>query len=206
MKYSTFLVADSRNRRGYRDRQLYANSLNADLYVEFHFNAKEYDKPGVQDNPATVLVCNNAGNRTRKLASAFADKISEEFKHPNGGLLVRNPGDRAYYNLYYSRPPAILIEPLYVSDQTQAVLAMQEATQRRIAQILRDVVVEYFPRGAAVACSLGHKFKPAPNNFDRGAPICKEVSNPLGLAEADLAEKVMGFFRGYLEESKPPEA
>lgn len=198
MKYSTFLVADAKTPRGYRDRQNYANSQNAGLYVEFHFNAKEYDKPGVQDNPATVLVCNNAGTLTRKLAADFADHISRAFGHPNGGLLIRSPGDRAYYNLYYSRPPAILIEPLYVSDPTQAALAMREDTQQRIAEILRDVVVKYFPDGVSVACSLGHKFKPAPHHFDRGAPICKAVPNPKNLAEADLAEQVMEKFRTLL--------
>lgn len=195
MRYETFLVADEQHRRGYRERQLVANDQNAGLYIEFHLNAKEYDKPGIQDNPATVLVTDRAHTSTQTLAKDFAASISAAFKFPNGGLVVRKAGDRAYYNLFYVKAPAILIEPLYVSDKEQAALAMTESGQKKIAQILRDCVVRAFPLGVKIACSLGHKFKPAPQHFDRGAPLNKDVPNPQGLAEADLAEKILGFFR-----------
>ena len=143
MTYEVFLAADAQNRRDYRDRQLFANEQNADVYVEFHFNASAYDKPGTQDNPASVLVCDNASQKSRDMAKDFSDAMSSAYGYPNRGVVElkrRSDGsaDRAYYNLYYTKMKAFLLEPLYVSDAEQSSVALSEEGQKSIASIFYE--------------------------------------------------------------------
>jgi len=186
MKYEVFYVADINNRRDYRDRQTYANEQGADVYVEFHFNASAYDKDGVMDNPASVLVCDNASSKSRQMAADYAEKVSKFFDYPNRGVVtLTNPNsfgsaDRGYYNLYYTRMKAFLIEPLFISDVDHKYKASS------IHDRGAPVVVEY------------------KTNAD-GERI--PVHHPT-LAEADLAEKVMHWATEFLindsEKPVPP--
>jgi len=216
MNYKVILTADEDNRRDYRDRQLYANEQGADVYVEFHFNASAYDKPGTQDNPASVLVCDNASSKSRAMAKDFSAAMSGAYGYPNRGVveLKRHSdgsADRAYYNLYYTRMKAFLLEPLYVSDVEQAAVALSEEGQKSIATLLVDVIRDHFPDGAKCAFSLGHKFKQS-SIFDRGAPVVigyDDDASPAPihhqtLAEADLAERVMHFAAAMLEGKEDP--
>lgn len=223
MKYEVFYVADINNRRDYRDRQTYANEQGADVYVEFHFNASAYDKDGVMDNPASVLVCDNASSKSRQMAADYAEKVSKVFDYPNRGVVtLKNPNslgsaDRGYYNLYYTRMKAFLIEPLFISDVDQASVALSPGGQQKLAELLVDVIKDHYPEGAKCAFSLGHKYK-ASSIHDRGAPVVVEyktnadgeripVHHPT-LAEADLAEKVMHWATEFLindsEKPVPP--
>ena len=217
MNYSVFLPADADNRRDYRDRQLHANEQGADVYVEFHFNASAYDKPGTQDNPSSVLVCDNASQTSRDMAKDFSDAMSSAYGYPNRGVVelkrhADGSADRAYYNLFYTKMKAFLLEPLYVSDVEQSAVALSEEGQKSIAAILVDVIKKYFPDGAKCAFSLGHKFK-ASSIHDRGAPVVigyddDESPAPIHhptLAEADLAEKVLFFAKAMLEGKEEPE-
>lgn len=211
---NVLLVASESNRQDYRARQLFANEQGADLYVSFHFNAKRYDKPGVKDNPASCLVANNASPTSREMARDFAKAVSDEFSFPNRGLVVLDRDDRGYYNLYYTAMPAFLIEPFYVSDKEQAALALSEGGQRRVAQVLVDVIRSHMPEDALIAFDLGHKFKVS-SIHDRGAPVVVDFNDegdPIyhqTMAEADCAEKVMHYAKAILEgkeESIPPTA
>jgi hypothetical protein len=193
-KYEILWVADEDNRRDYRDRQLYANSKDAVGYIEGHYNASAYDKPGVQDNPASCLVASNSGSKTREMAKYFADKVSEAFDYPNRGCVVTENGDAGYWNLYYAAGNSILLEPLYVSDSDQALMAQSELGQDKIAQIIADLVRKFYPDGGLIAFSVGHKFKVS-SPYDRGAPVV----NTDGLGEADLVELYMHKAAALLE-------
>lgn len=206
--YQVILVASDEQRRDYKARQLFANEQGADFYLELHFNAARYDKPGTQDNPASCLVADNAGEKTRAIGTDFAKACSLEFGYPNRGLVVLKQADRAYYNLYYTKMPAILVEPFYVSDVEQAAMALSPTGQQRVAEILWDLVRAYFPAGSKIAISLGHKFK-ATSIHDRGAPVVighSEEGDPIyhpTMAEADCAERVMGYLVALLRGEIP---
>lgn len=206
MSYEVILVATEETRRDYRARQLYANSQKCHIYIEFHFNAAQYDKPGFEDNPASCLVADNASPLTQDIAREFALQVSTEFGYPNRGMVKLRKGDRGYYNLFYTNMKAILIEPLYVSDVEQAKVALSTEGQKKIARIVNNVVRKFFPDGAKVAFSLGHKCRET-SIFDRGAPVVVALT-PEGdhilhktMAEADCAEKVMMFAKAMLEDS-----
>jgi len=189
-KYSAYMVADDNNRRGYRDRQLFANQEGADLYLELHLNAVVYDRPDVEDNPSTVLVASNASAKSRFFAAALARMASERLDYKNGGMRMLGPGDRGYWNLYYTSMPAVLSELLYVSDEQQARLALSDGGPGFLASLHRRAIYQQFPDGCRVAISVGHMFKPSPHQWDRGAPVTKAVDNPEGKAEADICLEV----------------
>lgn len=194
VKYEILWVADEKSRRDYKDRQFYANEKGAVVYVEGHLNANMYsvdvngdgvmdvDKAGYADNPSSVLVCDNAGQGTREMGTYFSGECSKAFGMPNRGLVVLKKGDRAYYNLYYTKMKAILVEPLYVSDAEVAVIAQTEHAKDTIAQILANTIRKFIPSGGLIAFSVGHMFK-ASSKWDRGAPV---VGTKGKVAEADL--------------------
>lgn len=223
MKYSTFLVADENNRRDYRDRQLFANSQGADVYVEFHFNASGNESEGVADNPSSVLVCENASSKSKEMARDYSALVSSHFDYPNHGVVVLEKDSsgntpRGYYNLFYTKMKAFLLEPLYVSEPEQSLVALSEEGQKMLAIFLVQVIKDHYPDGAKCAFSLGHKFKES-SIHDRGAPIVigyekdsqgnEKPIHHATLAEADVAEKVMNFAREFLSSEEPapePEA
>lgn len=185
-KYHILWVASGSDRRDYKARQLYANDKGAVCYIEGHYNAKVYDKPGTADNPASCLVASNSGSKTRNMAAFFAAHVHQTFGYPNGGCVVTEPGIAGYWNLYYAKGNSLLLEPLYVSDPEQAIMAQSELGQDRIAQIINTMVRKFYPDGGVIAFSVGHKYKVS-SPYDRGAPVVGTD----GLGEADLAELYM---------------
>ena len=126
MKYDCFLMATSISPADYKTRQFLANQIQADLYVEFHLNALENDRKGTGDNPALSLVAENASQKSRAIATDFANAIAEAFVEvPRGQLIELQESDRGYYNLFYTAMPAFLIEPLFISEPEQAGLVLE---------------------------------------------------------------------------------
>ena len=179
-------IASENDRLDYRDRQLRANQLGCDAYVEFHYNAKEVDYPGITDNPATILVANNSSQRTRNIAARILDQVCQALGLEDGGVKVLEPGEAGYWNLYYASGNSMLLELLWVSDSEQAALADDEEVQRILAGCICTGLEAFDVEHCGL--SLGHKFKES-NPGDKGAPVFgREYSE---CAEADLAEALM---------------
>jgi len=223
-KYEILWVADENNRRDYRDRQLYANSKGAVAYVAGHHNSKVYtvdvdgdgvadmDSVGLADNPTMVIVCDNASRTSQEMGSYFAKECSKAFKVPlfqqRGhlpGLRVLKRGDRAYFNLYYTKMKAVLLEPLWVSDGELAMLAQSEDAQDKIAKIIENMIRKFFPNGGLIAFDVGHLYK-ASSRLDRGAPV---VGTGGRVGEADLVlpymRKAAALLEGTAEKTPPKE-
>lgn len=198
MSYKVLWVADEDNRRDYRDRQLYANEKGADCYIELHFNAKKYDRPGTDDNPASVLVASNASHTSKSMAASLALKVSKEWGWPSRGMDMIGSGRRGYYNLVYTKMPAILTELLFLSDLHQANVALSDKGQQHLARLVVQTIKEHFPNGALVALSVGHLFKLTSPN-DKGAPVHPDAKNSENFAEGDLALWLGKLVQLYLE-------
>lgn len=181
MTWTVARMATDDEPRGYKDRQKYANSIGATVYLELHYNAKKYDRPGMQDNPASVLVANNASRTSRSIAADIAQCVADAFGFASGGVDVLSDSRRGYYNLVYTAMPACLLEPLWVSDEEQAILAASADAQRTMAEIICDTLRTHFPNGGLLALSVGHLNNPS-RPGDRGAPCAIG-----GVSEADLA-------------------
>jgi hypothetical protein len=193
-KYKVLWVASAETPRDYRARQIYANEQGAVCYLEGHYNAKEYDKPGTQDNPALAVIASNSSQKTRDMGRWFCAEISKAFGHPNGGLYVRGPNENGYGNVAYAKGNSLLLEPLFVSDEEQARIAKSPVGIETIATIIFQMIVKFYPNGGLIALSPGHKYK-VTSPSDRGAPVHPSV----GGWEADLAELYMKRLAELLE-------
>lgn len=169
----------------YRDRQKAANEAGVDIYIEQHLNAKEYDKPGTGDNPALCVVAHNASAKSKAIANEYAHRINLEFGWPNRGCVQVGYKQRGDFNLRYTKMPAVLLEPLFVSDETQAAFIQTEEGQTAIAKILVDVLRMFLPNGGTVGFSCGHTGQPS-KPLDKGAPVVNS-----NLMESDLSMMIL---------------
>ncbi|MDM8561325.1 N-acetylmuramoyl-L-alanine amidase [Candidatus Parabeggiatoa sp. HSG14] len=179
----------------YKRRQQQANWDNCTAYVEHHFNATA----NPERNYAVVITGYLASEMSKSWGRWYANKVGEIFQIPvagTGGVLVGGYNGRGNGNLKYTRMPAILLEPLFVSNPLQAEIVRSEDGQDKLAKILADSIVEFFPNGGRIAFSIGHKYKTS-RPRDRGAVVFG------GGTEADFAEIVMEKAKYLLENHDP---
>ncbi len=167
----------------YRERQYAANRDGAICYVEQHFNSW-FDE---RTDFTVVITGSNASRTSKNWGRWYAKAICREFGTPLGGddgIKVGGYGGRGNGNIYYTRMPAILLEPLFASNPKHADIIRSEDGQDRLARVLVESIREFFPGGGLVAFSVGHKYKRS-RPKDRGAALYG------GGTEADYAEIVL---------------
>lgn len=167
----------------YLARQQAANADKAVAYVEHHFNSSSSE----QASYAVVVVGSNASNTSRNWGRWYAKAISEQFGNAVGGdagLLVGGWNGRGDGNVKHTKMPALLLEPLFVSNPRQADIVRSAAGQDVLARVLAESIRRFFPDGGLIAFSVGHKYKTSSPN-DRGAALAG------GGNEADHAEIVL---------------
>lgn len=167
----------------YITRQRQANSDRAIAYVEQHFNSSASPNAGY----VVVITGSNASHVSRNWGRWYSQAIHREFGVPIGGddgIKVGGFNGRGDGNLKHTAMPAILLEPLFVSNPAQAAIARSEDGQIRMARVLVDSIERFFPGGGLIAFSVGHKYKTS-NPNDRGAAVVG------GGTEADIAEQVL---------------
>lgn len=178
----------------YLQRQLAANADKAVAYVEHHFNSA-----GPTANYALVVVGSNASQTSVNWGSWYAKAVAQQFGSrvyqqdgvSRGGLDGRGDG-----NVKHTTMPAVLLEPLFVSNPQQAEIVRSASGQAALARILAESIRRFFPLGGLIAFSVGHKYKTSRPN-DRGAALAG------GGSEADYAEKVLEQAAALLTEAKP---
>lgn len=172
---------------GYRERQMKANALKCTGYAEFHLNALEYDRPGPADNPAMVICAENASDTSKRWGFQHANAAGRAFDLPVAGVQLRRAGQRGYWNLYYAKMPAILIEPLFISDPDTAAIALSEEGVLKMAEIFMTSTKSVFPEGGLFGLSVGHiGARPG----DRGAPARGHDGSIVGW-EGEICERVV---------------
>ena len=178
----------------YIDRQRAANKDKAVAYVEHHFNSA-----GPTANYALVVVGSNASRTSLNWGSWYAKAVAEQFGtqvyRPDGvargGLDGRGDG-----NVKHTAMPAVLLEPLFVSNPQQADIVRSASGQAALARILAESIRRFFPQGGLIAFSVGHKYKTS-RPKDRGAALAG------GGTEAEYAEKVLKQAAALLLEAQP---
>lgn len=172
----------------YSARQRSANADRALCYIEQHFNS-------VANREAAYThakVATNASKTSEAMARFYAARVSKEFGTKIGFGDGVDAGGRGNGNLVYTAMPAILLEPLFCSNPSQAGVIRSEGGQQRLAQCVADTVKEFFPGGGLIAFSVGHKYKTSAPN-DRGAAVVG------GGTEAEFAEAVLTKAKAILE-------
>ncbi len=167
----------------YRERQAQANADGCVAYVEHHFNSSANPDAGY----AVVITGSNASRTSKAWGRWYARAVADEFGIRTGGddgIMVGGYGGRGDSNIYYTRMPAILLEPLFASNPQHAEWIRSEDGRERLARILAESIRRFFPGGGLVGFSVGHKYKTSRPD-DRGAPVYG------GGTEADHAEMVL---------------
>lgn len=172
----------------YVDRQRAANKRKCACYVEHHFNGSSSRSAQY----ALVVVASNGSSLSRRLGEHYAREVSRTFGIRNNGVLVGGYQGRGNGNLRYTSMPAVLLEPFFITNPQGAVWAASEPGREKLAVILRDSIVEFFPGGGRVGFSVGHKYK-------RSSPNDRGVQSLHGDWEADLAELVLVRTKQLLE-------
>lgn len=177
----------------YKNRQEQANRDNCIAYVEHHFNCC------LKSNGYTVTVtAYNASQTSKNWGRWYAKAISQEFGTRIGGsdgIVVGGFNGRGNGNIYYTKMPAILLEPLFASDEKQAKIIRSEEGRTRLAKILVESIYNFFPEGGLIAFSVGHKYKES-NPNDRGTKVFG------GGNEADYAEMVLEKAKEIIENNQ----
>jgi hypothetical protein len=133
------------------------------------------------------VVGSNASSTSCEWGRWYAEQIAKKFGvHVGGdrGIKIGGYGGRGDSNIKYAEMPAVLLEPLFVSNPREADIIRSDSGQNALALILVDSIHRFFPQGGLIAFSVGHKYKPSKPN-DRGAAVVG------GGTEADYAEKVL---------------
>jgi len=175
----------------YAARQQQANFDRCICYVEQHFNSFADPLVGY----TVVVTGSNASRTSKEWGRWYAQTVSNEFLVPLGGdvgIQVGGCKGRGDANVRLTRMPAILLEPLAASNPRHALWIRSESGQLRLAQILAESIVHFFPNGGLVAFSVGHKYKTSQPS-DRGASVFG------GGVEADFAERVLIKAKDLLE-------
>lgn len=167
----------------YSTRQKDANQDGAIAYVEHHFNSVAAPTADY----SVVVVGANASQTSRNWGRWYASAVAKEFGNKIGGdqgILVGGDNGRGDGNLKLTNMPALLLEPLFVSNPRHAEIVRSDTGQARLAGILVASIQRFFPIGGLIAFSVGHKYKTSSPN-DRGAAVVG------GGTEADYAEIVL---------------
>ena len=180
----------------YRQRQEQANADQCIGYVEQHFNSS--DDPGA--GYSMVVVGSNASQTSKNWGRWYAAAVAREFDGSVGGdkgILVGGYNGRGDANLRFTDMPAILLEPLFCSNPSQAAVIKSPEGQERLARILCDSIQRFFQKGGTLGFSVGHKYKNS-HPDDRGAAVVG------GGCEADCAEAVLEKAAAMLAQVKQP--
>lgn len=167
----------------YRERQRNASRDNAVCYVEHHFNAASNPEAGY----TLVVVGSNASKASVEFGKDYCTVISQHFGTRlvgEDGVVKGGFGGRGGLNVYYTKCPAVLLEPLFCSNPSHAQIIKSERGQQILAECLVWAIKQNFPNGGLVAFSVGHKYKLS-SPRDCGAAVYG------GGTEADYAEIVL---------------
>lgn len=185
MYNTTFFTGD------YKWRQTRANNSNLDIYIEYHFN--------YYSNTTNYTLCkiaNDTDTTSLKFAQTHAKLASDKFNVPvyskeedseamDGVILCKRSG-RNYFNISLIKAPAVILEPLFLSNPTHVNMILKQDGLQKLATVLVDSIVDTFPSGANVGFSVGHKYQRS-NPMDRGALAVSSIE----YTEADLSDTVL---------------
>ena len=117
---------------GIRDLVSFANRVNAHIFVSIHYNYCNYKSvTGTETYYYT--------RQSRKLALALHRALVQ-------GLRRRDRGIRKamIYTIHHAKMPAVLIEPLYISNAQEEALVRSASYQTKIAQSIVRGIKAYF--------------------------------------------------------------
>lgn len=169
---------------GSHERQRRAEKRKCDFVISFHFNS--FSSP----NAAGAEVYYNGKGKSDEVAKDLLQAIVSVLNVPSRGCKSASGTRAAFINRYHC--PAVLIEPLFLSNPKEARLVHDLDIVRALGFAIAKVVIKHdFKR---VGIDIGHKFKTS-NKYDTGAACVFSE----GCNEALHAEHLAKSFASALE-------
>lgn len=156
---AAFLTGDYATSRRLRQRQ--AKREGCALAVDFHFNSNGSSAIGGE------VYYKDGDERSRRLAMAMVDAF-HALGLPDHGDPVKPAGSsRAAFILAYECP-AVLVEPLFISNPRQAAWIREAANLEKLAAEVANAIKRCSADGDTIGLSVGHFGKDSAPQ-DRGA-------------------------------------
>jgi hypothetical protein len=177
----------------YHTRQRNANNDKAVLYVEQRFNTFSR-----KSNYTLVKVTDAASDSVVAIAADYANIISNRLNIPLyendvPGVIRTRRGRRGDDSIRVAEMPAILLEPMFVSNPEHVQLFWNNGREI-LADTLAIVTRKYFPEGGLIGFSVGHRYKRS-SPFDQGSHCWGTPE----FSEASLSEQVLWVAKFFLE-------
>ncbi|QNO16653.1 N-acetylmuramoyl-L-alanine amidase [Alkalicella caledoniensis] len=112
-----------------------ANKNNADVFVSVHYNG--FSDPSA--NGTETYWHTRGSNQSSRLASTVQNYLIKKLQRRNRGVKQAN-----FYVLRETKMPAILIEPLFLTNPTEETLIRNEANQKLVAEAVVEGLVEIY--------------------------------------------------------------
>lgn len=117
------------------------NSRDYDLVIELHYNAASPSAHG------TETCYYFASKKGKKFAETFSKIISEnhntKLRGANGAKPLVNKEDRGFYAVYLPKPPALIVEPFFGSNEDDS---NKFKDVDKYAATLNEAVIKCFVR------------------------------------------------------------
>jgi N-acetylmuramoyl-L-alanine amidase len=131
--WDTFMSRNQDFNVGERDSAIKANIWEADVYVSIHANGGPNHAGGCE------ILYWNTSSRSRLLAREVQTQILHRLPWlRDRGLKPKFPGDRGATILRRTEMPAILVEPMFVTNPSEEQALRRFGTQAQIA----DAIIE----------------------------------------------------------------
>jgi N-acetylmuramoyl-L-alanine amidase len=129
---TVYLTRDKDRTVGIRDIVDFANKAKADIFISIHYNYSSLKK-------ASGTETYYYNRRSRDLALALHTSLIHGIRRRDRGLRRMT-----YYTIHHTNMPAVLVEPLYISNAEEAKLASSPGFQAEIARDIVKGVKAYF--------------------------------------------------------------
>jgi len=128
-----FLTRKSDERKSLEEVADYTNKIKADVYIGMHYNSLDRPMSGTETYYYTP--------QSFRLASLVQKSMVLNLKRQDHGVK-----QGMFYTIHHAEMPAIIVEPVYLTDPEEGLLAKSMAFQKEVALSITEGIKDYFSR------------------------------------------------------------
>lgn len=118
--------------RSLQNRVDFSKNNNADVMVSVHYNSS--DRPNITGTETYYF-----NDNSKLLGKIIHKSMVSALRRTDRGLSkVR------YFVIYHSPMPSVLVEPVYINDREEEILAKDAGFQKKVAESIFEGIKEYF--------------------------------------------------------------
>lgn len=135
--FRTFLLSSGT----YKQRALFANQNNVDLYLALHMNSS---KVPPTRNQSIVEYSELAGAETQKIAQMLATRFEQRLPVADGSVRKIKRNARGWSCISWVKASALLLEPLFINHESYLTGLVTEAHLYLISDCILDTIKQHF--------------------------------------------------------------